>query len=110
MTNPRARIIRTSEFSKSGIYLEDETISIIGDKDNFIVCDNRGITLKGPVSIVADGMNIRTGGLFVGVNDFMAMIPSTIVTPIPQKIPFPPVHFLQNIAKDTAFFMALTMV
>jgi hypothetical protein len=110
MINPRARVIRTSDTSKASIYMEDESVSIIGNKDNFIVCDGRGITLRGPISIVADGMNIRTGGLFVGINDFMAMIPSTIVTPMPQKIPFPPVHYLKNIAKDTAFFIATTLV
>jgi len=105
--SPRARVFRTSPKSKSSIYMQDNSVSIIGDNRNFIVCDDRGITIKGPVSIIADASNIRTGGLFVGTNDFLQMIPSTIFTPLPQKIPFPPVFGLVDIVKDTAFFMAL---
>jgi hypothetical protein len=104
--NPRARVIRTSESSKSSLYIEDNSISMIGNSKNFIVCDERGITLKGAISIIADSFNIRTGGLFVGLNDFVEMIPSTIVTPIPKKVPFPPIFAVKEIVKDVAFFTA----
>jgi len=105
--NPKTRVFRVSPASKASILLENDKVSIIGDSRHFMVADERGITLKGPLSIVADSMNIRRGGLFVGINDFLEMIPSTIVTPIPQKIPYPPVFMAANIAMDVAFFMAL---
>ena len=105
--NPKARVIRTSDKSKASIYLEDNAVSIIGDSRHFIVCDDRGITFKGPVSFISDSLGRRTGGLFTGINDFLEMIPQTIITPIPSKIPFPPVFAIQNIVTDLGFFMAL---
>lgn len=107
MANPRARVIRTSQSSKASVLVKDDSVSIIGDSRHFITCDERGVTIKGPVSFVTDAMGRRNGGLFVGVNDFLEMIPQTIVTPYPSKIPFPPVFMLTNIAKDVAFFMSL---
>jgi hypothetical protein len=107
MANPKTRVFRVSKTSKSSILLEDDKVSVIGDSRHFIVVDSKGITLKGPLSIVADSMGIRRGGLFVGLNDFLEMIPSTIVTPIPQRIPFPPVFAVADMVRDVAFFTAM---
>lgn len=106
-SNPRARVIRTSDKSKASIYLEDNAVSIIGDSRHFVVCDDKGVTIKGPVSFVSDSIGRRTAGLFVGINDFLEMIPQTLITPIPSKIPFPPVFAMVNIAQDLAFFTSL---
>lgn len=106
-TNPKARVFRTSNKSKASIYLTDDSVSIIGNSKNFIVCDDRGVTIKGPVSFISDSMGRRTAGLFVGINDFLEMIPQTIMTPIPSKIPFPPAFMMVNVAQDVAFFLSL---
>jgi len=104
--NPKTRVFRTSNSSKASIFLEDDSVSIVGDSRHFIVCDERGVTIKGPVSFISDSMGRRTAGLFVGLNDFLEIIPQTVFTPIPSKIPFPPVFMVQNIARDLAFFAA----
>lgn len=106
-TGTRSRVIRTSNNSKAGIFIEDDSVSIVGDSKSFIVCDDRGVTIKGPVSFVSDSMGRRTAGIFVGINDFLEMIPQTVFTPIPSKVPFPPVFMMKNIATDLAFFTAL---
>lgn len=106
-SNPRARVIRTSDTAKSSVYLEDNAVSIIGDSRHFIVVDERGITIKGPVSFISDSLGRRTAGLFTGINDFLEMIPQTIITPIPSKIPVPPAFAIVDIARDLAFFMSL---
>lgn len=101
-----SRVIKTSKTAKSGIFLEESAASLIGDRRHFVVADNRGITLKGPISIVSTSESVRKGGLFVGLNDFLEMLPSTLVSPLPRNIPFPPVYMTATIAKDVAFFMA----
>jgi hypothetical protein len=107
MAGSRSRVIRTSDTSKASVYLQDDSVSIIGDSRHFIVCDDKGVTIKGPVSFVSDAMGRRQAGLFVGINDFLEMIPQTLITPIPSKIPFPPVFALVNLATDVAFFASL---
>ena len=107
MPSPRARVIRTSQGSPASILVQDNSVSIIGDSRHLIVADERGITIKGPISIVADAMGRRSGGLFVEMNDFLQCVPQTIVTPYPSKMPFPPVSGLVGMAKDVSFFLSL---
>lgn len=96
------RVFRANKASKSALYLGDTEAILMGDSRHFVVADERGITLKGPISIVADAMGCRTGALFVGLNDFLNMIPSCIVAPIPKQIPFPPVFGIAGIVACVA--------
>ncbi len=107
MAAPTTKIWKASRKSTAGMMVTETSSMMIGSPDVVVVADDRGITLAGPISIVADGMNIRRGGLFVGLNDFAQMIPSTILTPLPQQIPLPPINGLVNISKDIAYFMSL---
>jgi len=107
MADPKTRVFRTSNTSKASVVVQDDQVRIIGSDKHFIVCDDKGISIKGPVSFISDSMSRRTLGVFVGINDFLEQIPQTIVTPIPSKIPFPPVFITKNIIQDLAFFMAL---
>lgn len=107
MASDTARVFRTGKQGKGAVFLEDEAVTIAGDSRHFITVDNRGVTIKGPVSFISDSLGRRTAGLFVGINDFLEMIPQTIITPIPSKIPFPPAFAISNIAKDLAFFLSL---
>ena len=106
-SGPKDRVFRTDPASKAALLVRDNSVSIIGDENHFVICDERGTTIKGPVSFVTDATGIRTGGLFVGTNDFLKMIPSTIVTPQPINIPAPPIGGIVNLTADIAFFMAL---
>ena len=103
-TAPKRRIIRAG--GQAALEIDESSVAMVANKSNFIVVDDRGITLRGPISIVADAMSIRNAGLFVGLSDFLNMIPSTIVSPIPKQIPFPPIFMMANIMKDVSFFMA----
>lgn len=105
--NPRTKVYKASGESKASVEINEESIVLAGNKDNLVVADQAGITIKGPISFVTDAMGIRRGGLFVGINDFMHMIPSTLISPIPNQIPFPPIHGLVNLQKDLAFFLSL---
>jgi hypothetical protein len=105
--SPTDRVFKTSTESKAGLFLEEKGASLVGDSRHFITVDDRGVTIRGPVSFVSDTMGRRTAGLFVGISDFLEMIPQTLITPIPSKIPFPPVFAMTNMLQDVAFFMAL---
>lgn len=107
MATPTTRVWKASRTATSGVILNEDSTVILGNKDNLIALDKNGVTISGPISLVAEAHNIRRGGLFVGLNDFTDMIPSTIVTPLPKQIPLPPIQGLINIAQDVAFFTSL---
>ena len=88
-----------------------EAAYLIGSKYNFLAAHKDGVSVVGrSISFGTTGENIRQGGIFVGMNDFMKMIPSTIVTPIPSQIPFPPIGMIASVAQDLPFFMAMVAV
>jgi hypothetical protein len=62
---------------------------------NYIAVDENGIAIGGRgISLNTSSESVRRGGLFVNMNDFVRMIPGTIVTPIPPQIPFPPLGLI----------------
>ncbi len=101
------KVIRATAESDAGLEISNTGAALVGHKNNFVIADDRGITLKGNISIVADSHNIRRGGMFVGLSDFAHMIPSTAFTPVPQHIPFPPITGIVGITTDVAFFLSL---
>lgn len=107
--DPRQRVIKASKDADASLVLSEKSAKLVGNSKNFIAVDDRGITLRGPISIVADGTGVRRGGLFIQMPDMIRMIPSTIVTPLPSQIPVPPIHGLINIKSDCAFFLSLLL-
>lgn len=107
MADNTARAWKATRNSKSGVFLNETRVVVAGDNNNFIVADDRGITIKGPVSFVQMDSERRYGGLFLGPTEFQQMIPSTIVTPGAQKFPIPPISGIANVLADVAYFSLL---
>ena len=101
-----AKVWKSTPEAPSGLQITEDDASLVGNKEHFVVSNNRGTVIHGPLSIATDAAHVRKGGLWTGTNDFLMMIPSTITTPGPQQIPFPPIFVLTQLAADTAFFMA----
>ena len=107
MSTDTTKTIRASSQGKAGVEITEQSAALVGNQNNFIVCNESGTYVKGPISFITDATGIRKGGLFVGLNDFLHMVPSTIISPIPTQIPFMPVGGLVNLTRDLAFFLAL---
>ena len=107
MAAKTTKVWKASRTAKAGMYITETSAAMIGNENNLVVVDERGVTIMGPISLATDAANIRRGGLFVGLNDFTDMIPSTIVTPIPKQIPFPPIAGVVGLSRDVAYFVSL---
>ena len=100
------RVMNAGPRSGAAVQLKKDEAALIGSKNNLVVANKHGVTIRGPMSLVATSESIRKGGLFVGLNDFVETLPSCIVIPLPKNIQVPPVFMMANIAKDCAYFMA----
>ena len=100
------RVFNTGPNADAGIQLKDKEAALVGSKSNLVVANQHGVTIRGPMSLLATSESIRKAGLFIGLNDFIEMLPSCIVVPLPRNTQYPPVFMMANIAKDLAFFMA----
>jgi len=106
MAADTTRVFKSSKTAKAGLLLEEDAATLIGDQRHFLNADSRGVTIRGPMSLVCTSESIRRAGLFIGMNDYIEQLPSTIVSPLPKNIPYPPAHMMVDIVKDLAFFMA----
>lgn len=104
----KVKVWRASTQGETGMIVTEKAAMVVGNSKNFLVASAGGIGLVGrSVSFGTTGENIRQGGLFVQMNDFLQMIPSTIVTPQPKLMPFPPMGLIATAMKDIPVFMAM---
>ena len=96
--------------AQAGIMVEETKAYLIADRSNYVVATKNGPILSGRgITFNTTSENISEGGMFVKMNDLVQMIPSTLVTPMPAHIPFPPLGFALGILKDLPFFLAMAM-
>jgi len=102
------KIWTATKDSQAGFMVAEEKAYMVANRNNFVATSKNGTIITGK-SIVLNvtSENIRNGGLFVKMNDFVQMIPTTLVTPMPGQIPFPPLAFITTIMKDMGFMTAL---
>jgi len=103
------KIWKATSDSPAGFMITPDSAIMAGNADNFIAVSDLGTAIGGPVSFLTTSENIRQGGMFIQMNDFLQMIPKTIVTPIPSLIPFPPVAFFAGIAMVMPTVLALVV-
>lgn len=96
------KIWRADKNSIPAFQCTPRSVIMSGNKNNSIICDENAIYISqgGSVSFGTTSENIRYGGLFVGMNDFIKMIPQTIMTPFPSLIPFLPLALMFSSAKE----------
>lgn len=99
------KVIRAETDSPSAIVVDAERLILAGSREKFIAVDKTGIYLRGGVSIINGSQSIRYGGMWAGLPDIIHMLPSTIVTPLPTRIPSPPIEGVLNL-KDIVSVLA----
>lgn len=99
-TEKRFKIWKCSNDSAAGFMVTPDSVVMAGTSKNFIVIDEHGTNIAGPVSMMTSSDQIRQGGLFTQSPDFLQMIPSTITTAGVNTLkPFPPVALFASIAE-----------
>lgn len=108
MAKPRVKVWRASRNSDAGIVMRDQAVQIVGSSKSAIEVNKSAIGLVSKsVSFGMSSGNIRTGGMFQMGDDFTSMIPSTMMTVIPSRTPFPPLGFLMGIIPVLPIFIAV---
>ena len=102
------KIWKATNKSNAGMMVTERAAFLIGTSKNFVVASDKGVGIAGKsISFMTTSENIRQGGLWIQMNDFAKMIPSTLISPLPYQIPFPPAGLITSVAKDLPFFLAM---
>ena len=104
----KSKIWTASSDATAGMMVGQNFSAMVADRNNFAIVSKNGVVLTGK-SIVFNSLsdNIRHAGFFALMNDFARLVPSTIVTPQPAQMPFPPTQLAVTIQRDMAFTLAL---
>lgn len=94
--------------ASAGFMVTEKKALMIADRNNYVAATPNGTVITGKSIVLnTSSENIRAGGMFVKMNDFTKMIPTTLTTPMPDQIPFPPLGLISGIVDDMSFMMAL---
>ena len=102
-----AKTFKYSPDSKAGIRAGGHSVRMHGNEDNYVLTDEHGTSIGGPMSLVCMPDQIRVASLFTFNSLINLMIPSTIATPSPVLKFNPPIHALTGLMKDVALIGAL---
>ena len=101
------KTIKSDADSVAGVSISKTSVRSHGNKDNYVMTDERGTTISGPVSFVSGTSQMRFGGLWTLSNQMMLSLPSTMATPTPTLMINPPVKQFANVMKDAAVMIGL---
>jgi len=101
------KTIKSDAGSEAGIVVSKNASRMHGNKDNYVMTDERGTTVNGPISFVSGSDQIRIGGLWTLNNQLLMTLPSTLATPTPTLIINPPIKQLATLMKDATVMMGL---
>lgn len=108
MAENRVKVWRATKDAKAAIQISEDTVQIIGSDKSAIEVNGSGVgVVSKSFSFGMNSSEIRTGGMFTMMNDFACMIPSTMVTPVAQRMPFPPLGFIMGLVPIIPMFMAV---
>lgn len=104
----KIKIWKAVDDAEAGLQVTQNSAILAGNRSNFVAATKNSVVITGQsISFGTVSENIRKGGFFIEMNDFIQMVPTTLVTPMPAQIPFPPLGLVVNIVKDLPFFLAM---
>ena len=104
---PRVLKDPNSPDSDAGAVIAGNTVRIHGNQDNFLLADDKGVTINGPMSFPSGSGQMRFGALWTMNSEIALSLPSTMATPTPVMQISPPVGQIANLIKDVAVMTAL---
>lgn len=101
------KVFKAHPDATAGISVGTAVSRMSGNKDNFVMTDEKGVTISGPISILQDTNQIRIGAIYTMNNAIDLQVPSSLVTPVPVLIANVAVEQYAAIMKDSLTMMAL---
>ena len=93
--------------SSAGITASKNAVRMNGNKENYIMADERGLTFNGPISFVSGSSQMRFSGLWTMNTEMALSLPSTMATPSPVMTINPPVKQFKTLMEEAAIMIGL---
>lgn len=101
------RTYKSDSDSTAGVVVSKNSVRMNGNKDNYVMADERGVTISGPMSFVSGTEQLRFGGLWTMNQQLLLSLPSTLATPVPTMMINPPVRQFKNLMEDAVVMIGL---
>lgn len=101
------RTLKTGHEASAGVVVSSNTARMHGNKENYVMTDERGTTINGPISFVSGTDQLRFGGLWTMSHQLRLTLPSTMATPTPVMTVNPPISSFTTLMKQSAVMISL---
>ena len=93
--------------ASAGIVASKNAVRMNGKEDHYVMTDERGVTINGPMSIVSGSSQMRFSGLWTMNTEMLLSLPSTMATPNPVMTINPPVKQFKALMEEAAVMIGL---
>lgn len=101
------KTVKSGHDASAGVVVAKNAARMHGNKDNYVMTDERGTTINGPLSFVSGSDQMRFGGLWTMSNQLRLTLPSTMATPSPVMTINPPIRQFTGIMKEATVMISL---
>lgn len=101
------KTFKESPDSPAGMVVDNKTTRMVGNQDNFVMTDDKGVWVGGPVSFISGSAQTRWGGLWTMNNELAMSLPSTMATPTQVMNIDPPLKQFESLMADAAIWIGL---
>ena len=101
------KTLKSDADATAGVVASKNAVRMNGTKENYVMADERGVTINGPMSIVSGSSQVRYSGLWTMNAELMLSLPSTMATPTPVMTINPPVKQFKSLMEEAAVMIGL---
>lgn len=101
------KTLKSDADSTAGVVASKNAVRMNGTKDNYVLTDERGTTINGPISFPSGSSQIRYSGLWTMNSEMMLSLPSTMATPSPVMTINPPVKQFYSLMEQASVMIGL---
>lgn len=99
---------RATKDAECGVMVTPDSVALVGSRQNAVIADKTGVHIGGGgnISFNTTSEKIRQDGLLTQRGGFSQMIPTTIMTPASQLLPYPPLGMITTMLQILPVFIA----
>lgn len=101
------KTFKSDPSSPAGVVASTNAIRMNAKDDHYVMVDEGGTTINGPISIVSGSSQMRFSAMWTMNTEMMLSLPSTMATPTPVMIINPPIKQFANLMKDVSVMMGM---
>jgi hypothetical protein len=101
------KVFKSDSEATAGLTVSSKLCRMHSNKENYVLVDDKGITIDGPISIVSGSSQVRYSALWTMNTETLLTLPSTMATPTPVMTINLPVKQIASLIEEASVMIGL---